>query len=240
MSENNYFRLAIDSSQYDSVNIDWKKEGLENSPSRILPQDYLQKYLNISDKKVIDIGCGMGQLFPLLINLSPKKIVGIDPSRKNIGVCKTLFPAIETIQVTLENYAPETKFDVALVVHTFEHIADVHFGLGKIFNLLDAKGYLYLIFIDQTYALTPRFDYDISSKEISKDIVVVKTKRSAGAMYDLLHSVPYYENSAESYFILKEHVEMRPTPRFLQAAPKYEKFKNIVISHLLILQKQIL
>ena len=62
------FKLkATDPNQYDASELDWTVLGDENQSSRLFFRDYLVEELeDLSGKKVLDIGSGVGQLFNTL------------------------------------------------------------------------------------------------------------------------------------------------------------------------------
>jgi len=233
-----YFLQATNPQQYDSEQMSWEKEGLENSPTRALPQDYPDKYLDVSGKTVLDIGCGMGQLFSLLKRKSATSITGIDPAESNVQVCLKNYSDVETIRASLEDFKTLKKFDVAVMVYVFEHLGDVSAAFRKISDLLNPKGFLYLIHVDKVYGMTQRFGYRIDSQEVDAHTTAVKTTRSVGTMYDLLRTPEYYIMIAKEFSLqIKNCYPMTPTERFMDVAPKYKEFAGNVISHLIILQK---
>ncbi len=116
---NEYFKYATNPYQYDAETMDWKKEGLPRSPTRQLFQEYLKTNLVVKGKSVIDIGSGMGQLFPLLKQLGAVEINGIEPSIKNVQISKYFYPDIEIYEDTLAKADIKKSFDVAVSVMVF-------------------------------------------------------------------------------------------------------------------------
>lgn len=236
--KDDYFLLATNPLQYDSEEMKWEKEGLDNSPSRFLPQDYLEKHLEIQGKTVMDIGCGMGQLFPLLKKLGADKVIGVDPSKNNIRVCKERYPYVELIESDLEHILTQEKVDAVTTVFIFEHVGNLSSAFKKISNILKPHGTLYLIHVDRDYSMTPRFDYTLDTQQIDESTTAIKTKRHVGIMYDLLRSPEtYIENAKSAGFTLKQLHPMKPPVRLLEGSPKYKPFEDTVISHLIILEK---
>src|SRR5581483_7259100 len=91
----NYKLLATDPLQYDSPDLDWTIDGDPNSWSRIFFRNHLKPYLeNLSGKSVLDIGSGVGHLFPMLKEFGAKDIEGLEPSKRNVGRSNQLYPDV--------------------------------------------------------------------------------------------------------------------------------------------------
>lgn len=236
----NFFSEATNPQQYDSSHIDWKTEGLKTSPSRRFFQEYLRKYLDIKDKSVIDIGSGMGQLFPLLKELGAKKIQGVEPSVNNVKVSNELHPDVPVMTSSLAEIPENIKYDDAISVMVFEHIGVIADAFKKINHLLVSGGRFYFIVADKKYHGTPRFDYSIESQEQGEGVVAIKTirPRTSGVLYDVLRPLDSYINAAkENGFVLDNHIELIPTENYMKEAPKVAQFAGVPICHLLIFSK---
>lgn len=233
-----YLQKATDIHQYDANVVDWKKEGLNESPSRRFFQEYLKENLDVNNKTVLDVGSGMGQLFPFLKKLGATEIQGIEPSKNNVEVSNKLHPDIFVSEGSLESVSIDKKFDVVTSVMVFEHILDINRAFEKINQFLKPKGSFYLIVGDKKYNLTQRFDYELDVVELDNDTSVAKTVRPVGVLYDILRSLQSYINAGNNNgFSVEKHVELKPTEAFIQADPKYGQFKDIPICHLLIFSK---
>jgi len=236
---NDYFQQATNPHQYDSEMMDWKIEGLEKSPTRQLFQEYLESSLDIKGMSVIDIGSGMGQLFPLLKQLGATKITGLEPSVKNIQASKHFSPDIEVYGGTLAEVDTRELFDAAISVMVFEHIPDLTEAFKKVCAFLKPGGKFYLIAADKSYAVTPRFDYKLEIVDIGDGEVVVKTIRPLGALYDVLRPTDSYVKTAEIQgLVLEKKIEIKPTQTLMELSPKYLDFLEIPMSHLFVFRKK--
>jgi predicted TPR repeat methyltransferase len=85
---------------------------------------YLRKVLPPDkDARILDIGCGYGQLMKSLIRMHYKNVKGIDISSEVIMTCKEDGLNVEHI-TELENYSINTteKYDFIIMSHVLEHI----------------------------------------------------------------------------------------------------------------------
>ena len=238
MSEENYKIKATDPAQYDLKELKWENETIE-SPVRVFFRDYLKENLGIlSGKKIIDIGSGTGYLTKLYQELGAQEIFGVEPSRNNVEVSRKMNPGMTVVQSSLEDLVLETRFDIAVSVMVFEHIADPESALKKVFNILKAGGLFFFIFGDMDYHKTSRFDSDIEVQNLENNEIATKTKRPNVLMYDIFRPVEtYIKGAQEAGFSLEKHIKMVPTQQLLVKMPRYIPFKDTVITHLFVLRK---
>ncbi len=83
-------------------------------------QRLLERSVDLTGKRVIDIGCGDGKL-ALAIAARTEKTVGIDPDLEDIKLARKNTPAavagrVEFIDTSIEDFKPKTAspFDIAL------------------------------------------------------------------------------------------------------------------------------
>ncbi len=240
--ENDLFKQAINPHQYDTNALAWEKEGVKDSPTRRFLQEYLRKHLVINGKRVLDVGSGMGQLFPLLKELGAIKIEGIEPSVQNVESSLATYPDIPVFQGTLLEAPIESLYDVIIAVMVFEHIDNILNALDKINSMLTADGTFALIVANKEYHLMPRFDYKIESQNLEDGEVVIKTIRphGIGTLYDILRPLENYLSSANKKgFKLEKHIELKPTDDLIKTEPKYTQFAHMSIHHLMIFKKSL-
>jgi 2-polyprenyl-3-methyl-5-hydroxy-6-metoxy-1,4-benzoquinol methylase len=229
------FDIATDPHQYDSMDMEWGKEGNVDSPTRKYFQYYLSQKLKVKDLSVLDVGCGLGQLFPLLKEKGAKEIVGIEPSKKSVLFAQKQYPECQIIESSLEDYKPQRTFDAVISVLVFEHIKDVGASFERIHQLLNPGGPFYLIIADKDYSTKPRFNYEMEVEELSKEEAAVRTKRNYGMAYDVYRSVEYYIDCAKkSGFSLEEHLPIIPNEETVKFMPHYKDFLGIATAHLFI------
>lgn len=98
--------------------------------------------INPKGKKVLDIGCGYGEILSCF-KKTGSKVMGIEASATAAGIGKKIF-SIPIEPVLLEEFNPKSKFDIIWCSHVLEHIADPNSFLQKIKVLLKTNGHLYL------------------------------------------------------------------------------------------------
>jgi len=108
----NLFNLFIDS--------EWKSN---------IKYNLLEKYFNIEDKIVADVGCNNGYYMFRMLEKNPKKIVGFDPS------------ATYKLQFDFINHFAKTKIEYELLgvehLEFYEHKFDTIFCLGVLYHRSD-------------------------------------------------------------------------------------------------------
>ncbi len=232
------FKKTI-SSQYDSKNLNWQKEGSVDSPTRIFFREYLKSnFIDIRNKIVLDIGSGTGHLVKLLKNLGAKEMYGIEPSKNNIKLSKENFPEMKVFLNTLEKFRTKKQFDVVVSIMAFEHIKNIKLAFRKIHKLLKTGGYFYLIFGDKDYHSTERFGYSIKTNDLKNGEIQVFTKRPYGTLQDIFRPIKnFIDASDESGLKLEKHIPLKPNNNLIKNEPKYEAFKDIALCHLMIFKK---
>jgi 2-polyprenyl-3-methyl-5-hydroxy-6-metoxy-1,4-benzoquinol methylase len=204
---------ATDPRQYDSSEIDWTSRGAEDSPSRKHFRDSLESIIQpdgFQNKKILDIGSGVGQLFNFLKEKGASKVVGIDPSTRNIARSTELYPWAQSVCATLEEFVKNSseKFDIAIAILVFEHIEDLHSAFADVKKLLNKEGTFYLIVGDKDFqtAEDKTQRKNLISVEVLNDLgdgaVEIKTvkKRPEGVsvLYDIFRPIEHFINAAEA------------------------------------------
>lgn len=103
--------------------------------------DTLKKVGKLEGKKILEIGCGAGQFMQCL---SDNKLdgTGIELGTESYEFCKS--KNLNVINTSIEDFAPETKFDVIVSFHVLEHIRSPKEFMKKCHSLLNEGGLLYL------------------------------------------------------------------------------------------------
>jgi trans-aconitate methyltransferase len=226
-----YKSQATNPQQYDSPELDWRGLGDENDSSRKFFREHLLAALeDISGKSVLDIGSGVGQLFPTLKKLGASVVQGIEPSQRNVAYSRDLYPDVIVHDGTLQNFASEKPFDVAICIMAFEHILDVEDAFSRIAGLLKPQGNFYLIIGDKEYNTQSRVSSKgvprtVEVQELGDGVVATKTLFGEVVIHDIFRPLESVVKSAEKAgFELKKEIGLTND-------------KGDVVFHLLILKR---
>ena len=112
--------------------------------------DEIKKWIVLNEKKILEIGCGNGDLLRYIAKYhTPELIIGIDPGLESwwkTGECsgeswKVMSGDAEQLEF------PENYFDAVISVSTFEHIGDIAKALSEIKRVLKPYGRYYTSFM---------------------------------------------------------------------------------------------
>jgi len=103
-----------------------------------------KKLAEIKNKKILDIGCGVGIILTCLDNTN--KVLGIDIDENVLQVAKKLNPLFSFKKLDWHKLKTGQKFDVILLIHSLELIdrGERLAILSKIYDLLRKDGVLIL------------------------------------------------------------------------------------------------
>lgn len=229
-SENPTAESATNPRQYDSENLNWQVSGAEDSLSRIAFREALDTIMptnSLRGKSVVDVGCGVGQLFNWLQRKGVSHLVGIDPAERNVRTSKEIHPAVAVEQATLREYSENNpgSCDVAIAIMVFEHIQDLHGAFNDLNTLLREGGEFYLIIGDKDFHLLNdtnirggRFKRVEILKDLGESAVETKTIRgdredgSYKELHDIFRDMTKVRDAAEAnnFDILEEKPILGP------------------------------
>ncbi|TSC64609.1 MAG: Methyltransferase protein [Parcubacteria group bacterium Gr01-1014_91] len=241
---------ATDFRQYDTPELDWRIRGAEDWPSRVFFRNELDSVTSADTfrgKRVVDIGSGVGQLFNWLQTRGVSKIVGVEPSERNVQASKELHPSITVVQSTLDSFTKTNHepFDIAMVLMVFEHIQDVGGAFRDIGSILVDDGTCYVIIGDNDYNIAlskmPREETRVSVEvvrefedgSVETKIVWGEGGETQTTMHDIFHPAELVLRLArENGFALVHQKTL------LDATRTSPELKNIPMFHLLVFQKK--
>lgn len=104
----------------------------------------MSEELNSKNKlKVLDAGCGTGQLTPMFLDTTKYEYTGVDNDINTIKYASFLFPTYNFMVVDIrENLPFKNKYDLIIVQSVFHHMAqnDVRRTLQTMKHVLDVSG----------------------------------------------------------------------------------------------------
>lgn len=108
----------------------------------------LLKMIPKNTEVLVDLGCGMGRLFPEY-SKKVKKIIGIDFSPNMLSLAKNYNPSnskIKLLQSSLEQVPlPNNSADVVITSMVLHHISSPHLAIQEAYRILKPKGTLCVI-----------------------------------------------------------------------------------------------
>lgn len=135
---------------YDREPIPFDYSKVENyalaAPDPARTQRTLELLIPYMGKNVLEIGCGQGELLSAMDKLSSAD--GIDPSKANIDACNAKM--LTVYQMGIEQLEPTKQYDLVVMSHVLEHVADINSALGTIRDVLPQGGHVYIEVPDAT------------------------------------------------------------------------------------------
>ena len=128
-----YARLAP---EYDSRWSFYVRSSVENTLARLPLR---------GGERVLDVGCGTGQLFAALQNrLSSVELLGVDPSREMLGVARSRLASGLPLVAARAEHLPfrDAAFDWVVSTSVFHYIREPRAALGEFHRLLKPTGSL--------------------------------------------------------------------------------------------------
>jgi len=98
---------------------------------------------NISQKRILMLGCGTGDESELLLKYNPQRIVGIDISKKSIEIAKKYYPSCEFYNANMLDLPfQNNEFDFVYSSLAITHVEDKDKLFKEIYRVLDKNGEL--------------------------------------------------------------------------------------------------
>lgn len=123
---------------FDRLAPHWDNDQLHNEEviSFILKKGGVTK-----GKRILDVACGTGVLFPDYIYLGAQ-VTGIDISPEMVKIAKEKFPQAEVICGDAETYSFEKQFDAVMIYNAFPHFTNPEMLFENMSKALKSGGRL--------------------------------------------------------------------------------------------------
>jgi SAM-dependent methyltransferase len=130
--------------QYDQHGKDWHAQ--RGSGHELLEKPAIYNLLpDITNKRVLCLGCGFGEECARLHHLGASEIVGIDLSEANIAEAKERYRNIDFRVMNMEKLAfPQASFDIVFSSLALHYLRDWGRVLGEINKVLSPQGVVVL------------------------------------------------------------------------------------------------
>ena len=201
-------------------------------------------------RRVLDVGCGDGQVARLAQRLGAETVAGVDPTwnQISVAVARGGGPAYARADAAALPFA-DGSFDAVVACLVFEHIRSVDEAIAEVARVLRAGG-SFLFFLnhpllqtpgsgwiddqvldppEQYWRIGPYLVEDESVEEVEKDVFIPFIHRPLSR----------YVNALAAHGLVVVHMEEPPPPAgFLARAPEYPDASSIPRLLLLRLHKQ--
>jgi SAM-dependent methyltransferase len=137
-------------SNWNDCHTDWVETDDTVSPWHVFIKTNVNVKRDITDKRILEIGCGRGGVSKYLSALEPKAkiIYGCDFSERAIQIAKERYGDINYIEWRQEDIMNQSfesdSFDTAFSLETIEHVPDPKKALEELYRVLKKDGRLYL------------------------------------------------------------------------------------------------
>jgi 2-polyprenyl-3-methyl-5-hydroxy-6-metoxy-1,4-benzoquinol methylase len=207
--------------------------GVDISYREILIPTIIGLIGDVSDKRIIDVGCGSGYLTAKLASCGAN-VAGVDPSSNMIRIAKNEYrniPHLKFINETIEAFSsqhPNTDFDIAVSNMSLITIANMDTALMAINRLLIPNGvFVFNIthpcFYNQhrRYEPTTSFQYLLPHAQKGNFIISNDTKALPARTTHFHRPLQEYLRSLRAAsFVVDKLVEPFPTPKTEKLYPK--------------------
>jgi SAM-dependent methyltransferase len=184
-------------------------------------------------ERVLDLGCGEGQIARLAVQRGAGRVVGVDPASAQIAEAVRRAGGVRYARAVAAGlpFAPSI-FDAIVSCLVLEHLADLDAGLDEIARVLRPGGRLVLFvnhplfqtpgsgWIDDQ-VLDPPEQYWRIGPYLTEDISVEEVE--AGVLLPFVHRPlsRYVNGLADRGLLITHMAEPAPPPGFVARAPEY-------------------
>ena len=195
-------------------------------------------------RRVLDIGCGEGQVARHIVSTTGASVVGVDPSDAQLVVAESRGGGPKYLRGEAHALpVPDGSFDAAVACLVFEHITDVDGALAEVARVL-APGGTFLFLLNHPLLQVPGSGWiddhilgeqywrvgaylveDVSLEELAPGVVLPFVHRPLSR---------YVNQMAKVGLFITHMEEPAPPPGFIARAPEYQD--AVTIPRLLILR----
>ena len=190
-------------------------------------------------KRVLDVGCGDGQISRLAVALGAEHVVGVDPTWNQVRVAQQRGGGVVFARSGAATLPfPDHSFDAVVACLVFEHIRDVDEAIAEVARVLQPGG-RFCFFLNHPLLQTPNSGWiddqildppeqywrigpylieDETIEEVEKDVFIPFIHRPLSRYVNAL---------ADNGLLLERMIEPAPPPGFLAKATEYEAAATI-------------
>ena len=200
-------------------------------------------------RRVLDIGCGEGQVSRLAAGLGAALVVGADLTRSQVEVAQQRGGGPAYLRATTDQLPfADGSFDAAVACLVFEHVDAVDASLAEVARVLEPGG-RFVFFLNHPLLQTPGsgwIDDQIMEPpeqywRVGPYLTEQRTTEEVeqGVFIEFVHRPlsRYVNGLAANGLVLRHMEEPAPPPGFLIRAPEYEEAATIPRLLLLVSEK---
>ena len=200
-------------------------------------------------ERVLDIGCGEGQVARLAVAGGASTVIGIDPTWAQVQVATERGGGAVYARAGAARLPfADASFDAAIACLVFEHIHEVDEAIAEVARVLEPGG-RFLFFLNHPLLQTPNSgwidDQILDPPEqywrigpyLVEDATIEEVEK--GVFIPFIHRpLSRYVNAlADNGLLLTRMIEPAPPPGFLARAPEYQDAATIPRLLVLVTQK---
>jgi len=178
-----------------------------------------------NNSKVIDIGCGTGELIRNIAKNKTGKFIGVDLSESMIDIAKSNTPNIQNIQFdamsSLDLKIENNEFDFALMRGALHHFSNPQKAIGEAFRILKKNGQLHILDI---------LSYEDSEIDIFFNKTNVLRQPANFQFYPKSKLVEFCKNAGFNQIELFEHIITMDLDKWLNTYNETEKVRNLFLN----------
>jgi len=190
-------------------------------------------------RRILDIGCGDGQVSRLAANQGAELVVGVDPTWNQVRVAHERGGGPAYLRAGAAQLPfPDASFDAVVACLVFEHIRDVDDAIAEVARVLEPGG-RFCFFLNHPLLQTPNSgwidDQVLDPPEqywrigpyLIEDETIEEVEK--GVFIPFIHRpLSRYVNALAQHGLLLEHMaEPAPPAGFLDRAAEYEAAATI-------------
>jgi SAM-dependent methyltransferase len=190
-------------------------------------------------RRVLDVGCGDGQVARLAVSLGSEFVVGVDPTWNQVVVASERDGGVNVARASAHRLPfADASFDAVVACLVFEHIEDVDDAIAEVSRVL-VRGGRFCFFLnhpllqtpgsgwiddqildppEQYWRIGPYLVEDLSIEEVEKDVFIPFIHRPLNRYVNAL---------IDNGLFIERMLEPAPPAGFLARAAEYEAAATI-------------
>jgi 2-polyprenyl-3-methyl-5-hydroxy-6-metoxy-1,4-benzoquinol methylase len=182
---------------------------IKQAKKRIKLMERVAPEITYKDKRILDVGCGYGELLYVFKKQFNSSVQGLEPSKETASLGTKMFN-IPIDDLLLEEFISDEKFDIILCNHTLEHVRDPAEFLSELSALLKPDGYLY---IEVPNIMSPTGGFSLNKFLYNEHLQTFSSYNLNELLKRVgLHTIEYSDDNFLRFFISSKDLPKKSTP----------------------------